>query len=165
MPQSPQSCFTMRVSAFNTHEVMSGNLNLCCSAVDVPCQPHCFENNLLTATRRAVEKQQWRFSLGSLLQCFSNGLNRCSTSHVWIVEVIKGVLRASSAKIENGYPRCANAIMLPSEIVRKLKKPASIINGLSRLAQHQAQISVEQLLMLLRQTVSHCFESLLGLVI
>ena len=40
----------MGVSAFNTHEVMSGNLTLFCSAVDVPCQPHCFENNLLTAT-------------------------------------------------------------------------------------------------------------------
>ena len=79
--------------------------------------------------------------------------------------MIKGVLWASSAKIKNGYPQCANAIMLPSEIIRKLKKPASIINGLSRLAQHQAQISVEQLLMLLRQTVSHCFETLLGLVI
>jgi hypothetical protein len=54
---------------------------------------------------------------------------------------------------------------MSSEIIRKLKKPASIINGLSRLAQHQEQISVEQLLMLLRQTVSHCFETLLGLVI
>ena len=39
-----------------------------------------------------------------------------------------------------------------TEIIRKLKKPASIINRLSRLAQHQAQISVQQQLMFLRQT-------------
>ena len=38
---------------------------------------------------------------------------------------MKGVLWASSAKIKNGYPRCVNAIMIPSEFFRKLKKPAS----------------------------------------
>ena len=61
--------FILSVSAFNTQELVPGNLNLFFlhfsasaaipnrSAVAVPCELHSFEFNLLTAKWRAFDKQ------------------------------------------------------------------------------------------------------------